>query len=310
MSSVEERLARVERRLRRQRIIGLVKTLFYVVVFVGVALYLYGLYAASGEWRVEPASAPYVGLRSPRVLEVGGEVNIYNPDGPVMAKLVYYRVYVEDEYVGDGLVPYLDLPSGWSTHRFSVTVDVARLGCGVAEALLSGDNVTVRVEGYAMVDVKTWGGLTWKTLTVPFNVVLGEARVPELDPATRSLLQFIVGLCEYPGNSTILPGFTVPSLPGGPQAGGGGGSVSVVLGYEPAGLGKRRVTVTLVNGLGEDLVVYRVTVNGAPAFEGSLRVPAGDSRTIETDSILPVGSPVRVTVYTSAGSYNATGVVH
>lgn len=305
--SVEERLSRIERSMRRQKILGALKTLFYIIVLAGVALYLYGLYVASGEWRVEPEGLPHLGFEGPRVLVVGGNVRVYNPDGPVTAKLVYYRIYVEDQLAGDGLVPYLDLPSGWSTHRLEVKVDLARVGCGLAEALLEGGNVTVRARGYAMVDVKTWGGLTWKTVTVPFDVVLGEAGVPSLDPASKTLLEFIVGLCRGPGNLTF-PGTSPAPWPSLPGPGGGDEAVRVYLDYEPAGVGLRRVIVVVENRGGEALLVYNITVNGVPAYEGTMRVPAGEAVRIATDAVLPPGSPVRAVVYTSRGEYAVNGI--
>ncbi len=324
MASLEERVEKIERRLARGRVLSLVKNIFYVVVIVGVVLWLYGLYVTSGEWRIEAEGAPYVGLKSPRVLHVGVPLKIYNPDGDVMAKMVYYRVYINGEYAGDGFIPYLDLPSGWSEHRVEVDIDLSKAGCGVAKALDSGENITITLQGYAMIDLKTFGGLTWKTITVPYNLTAAEVPPPSLDEETGAFIHLLLIACEKPGKIVDIidsMGVTPPTRPGqggliGGQdssgssgSAGSEGSISVQLIFEDAGLGKREVVVVISNGSPDPVAVYRVSVNGVEVYSGSLRLGPGESRSLDTGQVYPVGTPVRVAVETSAGLVVESGVV-
>ncbi|MCE4619610.1 MAG: hypothetical protein F7C33_01145 [Desulfurococcales archaeon] len=218
--SLEERVERLEKYVGRQRIYSAIRTTILVLILIGVAIYLYGLYETRGEWRVEASGTPRVGLESPRVLHVEVYVKIHNPTKPVVAKLVYYRVYLDGYYAGDGFIPYLKLPHGDSVHKITLSLDLSRASCGLAKALEKGGTLRVRVAGFAMVDLKTWGGFTWRTVTVPFNVTAGQVNTPQLDPATRAFLGLYTYVCDHPdlvygiisggGGQSGLPGFPKP----------------------------------------------------------------------------------------------------
>jgi len=299
-----------EKRVSLGSAVSWARTIATIIIIVGAVVYLYGLYVASKDWRVELAGVPEVGLAGYRSVSVEVPVRIYNPDGEVLAKLVYYRVYIEGEYAGDGFIPYLSLPSGWSEHVVRAEIDLARAGCGVSRALAEGGTISVRLEGYAMVDIKTIGGLTWKTVTVPFNVSAAEVEAPALDDKTRAFIRVFLLICDAPEQlSTVLGGLDgfdlgLPETSPSPEA----GPIVVELEYADAGLARKEVVVVVSNSGGEPVTVERVVVNGEAVEVGMVVEPGGEIR-VETGVVLPVGAPVSVVVETSAGVFEASGTV-
>jgi len=301
---LEERLSRVESMLRRQRLLGFARLAVTLILLAGVAVYLVGLYNSMGEWRVEAAEPPRVGVAAAGVVRFDLPVRVYNPDGDVLASLVYYRVYVNGFYVGDGFIPYLDLPSGWSEHVVSVEVDVSRLGCGVAKALGSGENLTVRVEGYANIELKAFGAIPWRTVTVPFNATLGEAETPKLDPATSTILGLYVYICENSDSLLQLLEGASGVLDTLPAPGGDDGAPLRVEVLEAAGgpLGYT-VRILVANEGQEPVTVTAVKVNGVNVVDEPFTLAPGESRVVEATTLAP---PAIVEVESSAGTVRAT----
>jgi len=314
LASLEERVARLEAAERRRRLLGLARLAFYAILLAGLVVYLVGLYESSGEWRAELADTPRVGLRSPRVVGVEVPLRIYNPDGDVMAKLVYYRVYINGYYAGDGFMPYLHLPSGWSEHVVRLEVDLSRASCGLAQALASGGNATVRVEGYAMVDLKVFGRFTWKTVTLPFNLTATQVQLPQLDPATRGLLELYLYACNNSASilevlqaaaSLLSQGGLLPVSPIAPGGGGGGSPaapINVTAAVEPqtpGGLPPYVLVVNVTNTGSEPVVVYEIHAD-SHTLEVNETIQPGTTRTYHIDGLLT--PPEQVTVSTSSGT--------
>ncbi len=208
-AGLEERLERLEKWYRRSRILGTVKTVFYIILILGVAVYLYDINRAAGEWTVEvgrpeiyPAGITSVEMRIP--------LEIYNPSDKIMAKMIYYRIYVNDYYVGDGFQPYLDLPPGWSNHTLQFRVDLTRVGCGLASTLSEASNLTVELRGYAMVDLYIFGKVPWRTITVSFDKEVAGVETPSLGEAARAL-ELVNTMCRM-----------IEDMGTGGEAGGGG----------------------------------------------------------------------------------------
>ncbi len=174
------------------------KVIFYLVVIAGVALWAYGLYETRGEWSYRIAGAPEASYTPPYTLHVAVPLQVYDPAGPVTAKLVYYEVYINGYPAGEGLIPYINLEKGWNNMTISVDIDLSRASCGLAHALASNENITIRVKGYAMVDIKTFGGLTFKTITVPFDKVAKNVAAPKLGSPASDLLKIYDAICSNP----------------------------------------------------------------------------------------------------------------
>lgn len=192
-------MARIERIIRRQRLFTYIRVAVYVILILGVAAYLAGLYTHADEWRAEVAGTPDVGVKSPTTITLAVPVNIYNPDGDVMIRNLYYRIYVNGEYVGDGFKPYLQLPHGNTTVDFKLEVNLLSLGCGTAKAFQQHEDITIRVEGLLQFDVKAFGVIPWKTVTVPFNTTAKKIQPPPIPQEATAPLQLRTLICENPG---------------------------------------------------------------------------------------------------------------
>ncbi len=308
VEGLERRVARVEAALRRQRLFTYLRLAVYALLIIGVIVYVVGLYSSMDEWRVEPAGPPRLGVQAPPVMIVEAPIRIYNPDGNVLARMVYYKVYINGYYAGDGFIPYLRLQHGWSEHTIRLEVDLSRAGCGLAKALSTGENLTVRVEGLAMVDLKAFGKIPWRTVTVPFNTTAYEVPPPSLDPATRSILQLTVYLCNNSQRIiTLLQSLQnatsyVPGLPGIPGGGGGGNTstapVNVTATWQLAPPGFN-LTITISNPGPEPVTIEQVKVNGATIYQGPATLGPGESMSVTAR--VPV-LPALVEVETDRGT--------
>ncbi|MCE4617471.1 MAG: LEA type 2 family protein [Desulfurococcales archaeon] len=158
-------------------------------------------------------------MESPTVITIDVPVNIYNPDGKVSVRNLYYRIYINGEYVGDGFKPYLDLPSGNTTTVFNLKIDLLSLGCGVSDALLNQENITIRVEGYLQFDIKAFGIIPWKTIAIPFNTTAKQYKTPEIPQQALAPLHLKTLICEHPDTITQI----LQTLQTGNAAPGGGG---------------------------------------------------------------------------------------
>lgn len=191
---LEKRVEVLEQWRRRSRMLGTAKTLFYIIVILGVVIYLYDVNRAAEELMIDfgrpeiyPAGFTSVEIRVP--------LEIYNPSDKIMAKMIYYRVYVNDYYVGDGFQPYLDLPSGWSNHTLQFKIDLTKAGCSLASALSEGGNLTVGLSGYAMVDLYIFGKIPWRTITVAFEENIQGIETPDLGAVSRAL-ELVNAICN------------------------------------------------------------------------------------------------------------------
>jgi len=294
-----------EKRLDIGRLVSWARIIFTLVIVVGAILYLYGLYVSSKDWRVEAGGVPEVGMAGYRTIRVSVPVDVYNPDGEVMAKLVYYRIIINGELAGDGLIPYLHLPSGWSTHTVTAEIDLARTGCGIAKALAEGDNITVRIEGYAMIDIKTIGGITWRTITVPYNITAGEVQAPVLDEKTRTFLQLLLLICDAPEQLADIAG--LPQLPTLPALPTQQGALNVELTYRQATLTTLEVIVNLENTGNTPVTVTRIIVNNQPVSV-DITLQPGEKATVPTGVNVPPGTTVTVRVESSLGETTVVGV--
>lgn len=76
---IEKRVAEIESRLRRMQRTSLIKNIIYVIIVIGVALYVYKLYTTSHGWRAELVDVPRIGLASPTQLRISFLVKNLQP---------------------------------------------------------------------------------------------------------------------------------------------------------------------------------------------------------------------------------------
>ena len=314
--SIEERLGKLEKRFSRQRRFSYIKTLVYMVIIAGVALYGYRLYASMDDWKVEPYGAPRAWFKTPRVLSVDMYLRIHNPDGEVSAKLVYYRVYIQGEYAGDGLIPYLKIPSGTSVQKVPVELDLSRVGCGVARALVGEENLTLRVTGYAMVDLKTWGGLTWKTITLPFNFTIANLEMPDMSDTTKGFLILYSYVCTHPNDIIgIINGIATEnrfplmniSLPGQSQgqsqSSDMGKSLNITVESKRVGLLSYELTIILANTGDETITIQRILLDSIELYKGPTKLGPSESITLTTKINQIYKGTHNLVVQTDKGKY-------
>ncbi len=307
--SVEDRIIRLERMISRSRRISLIKDIIYLIILIGIVLYGYSLYKSVGEISIEASGAPKVWFKAPTVLLIDQEVVVHNPGVEASAKLVYYRVYIEGEYVGDGFIPYLVIPTGDSRHKLHLEVDLSRLSCGLAKAIESGRNITVSIAGYMMVDLKTWGGITWKTITLPFNTTPAVVSLPELPGEARAFLKLYTYVCTHSEDLINILDLLKPKigLQGAtPEPVTGNVNLTVLVDAYKTGLASYEVDVVVKNTGGSPVTVYEVSVDGRRIYysgEGTILVPGESMRVSGEVTLIPLTDKLHVTVKTDKGPY-------
>jgi len=181
---------------RFSRVLSKVKYLIYIVIVFGLIVYLYSVSSSISRWVIEPSSIPEIMPQGVSGIKIDMIFRVYNPGERVTAKLVYYRIYIDGNYVGDGFIPYLNLDHGWSEHRVIAYIDLTRVGCGTTEAILRGGGVNISIAGYAMVDIYLFGKIPWRSVTIPFNKTLANINVPRLDENSISVIKFYDLICR------------------------------------------------------------------------------------------------------------------
>jgi hypothetical protein len=193
---------------RAGKVLAALRALFYIAVIVGVALFVADLYSSRAGWSVALAEPPRVSPEGAS-LRIQAYLDIYNPShSTVRAKLVWYMVYLGDEPVGQGLIPYLDLKPGHNRVPVFVTVDLLHLPCAVVGSLAKERSVAVSVRGYATVTLMLFGRIGYRDVTVPFNTTVYRVEVP-LDPVSEKALSFAGLLCQAARGAATLP-FRLP----------------------------------------------------------------------------------------------------
>jgi LEA14-like dessication related protein len=165
--SLSEEIERIKRWIRTRRKISALKYAVYFLIIVGVVLYAVGAYNVLlnieiGMWR--PPAANRVGLLE---YEFTIHLLINNPTPNTLeAKQIYYRLYLQDQFVGDGFKPYLIIRRGSNFETLSVRVNLWNFPSIVYDALSTG-SVRVRVETIATVPLRAFGIIPWQEVTLP-----------------------------------------------------------------------------------------------------------------------------------------------
>jgi hypothetical protein len=301
LASLEERVARLERAYKRSRIITALKVLLYLFLITGVLLYFAGLYQSRGEWKAEVSRAPSGSYEPPYTLNINIPLSIYDPDGTVTAKLIYYKLYIEGYPAGDGLIPYLKLKHGWNNITISAKIDLSRTTCGLAKALHEKNNVTIRVAGYAMIDLRVLGRFTWKTVTVPFNFTAREVSVPEIGEPAATFLGVYSYYCDHPGILAELPGLLnlsgLSNLTGDQLPGASGSNntldLNIYYTYKLEGAGYN-LTLIIENNMNDTINIYNIEINGENVMNQTLMLKPGDRVTLHA-KVYSIVSLLRIT---------------
>ncbi len=180
------------------KVITALKVIFYVIVIIGIVVYALDLYTSRGRWSASLQRPPEVSVQPPSTLNVLVDLNVYNPShGKVVVRDLWYNIYINNYFVGEGFKPYVVLFPGNNTLRLSTSIDLSRFPCPLAETFYNGENMTISVSGYAIANVMLFGKLSFRSVMVPFNVTAKEIKVPKLPEVTRSLLYVYIYYCQH-----------------------------------------------------------------------------------------------------------------
>ncbi len=174
------------------------RIIIYLVILVGIACWIYDLYTMRSEWRASLVDMPRIEYSLPTYATIHLDVDVYNPShSKVRARFVWYSIYVENQFVGEGFEPYIELRPGHNVLHLDAKIDLSRLPCPVLEALYEGRNVTVSIRGYAVIDLMLFGVVSYKQLLVPFNKTVEELEPPTIPEHVKDALKLYVYLCEH-----------------------------------------------------------------------------------------------------------------
>jgi len=180
---------------RARRALRVLKALLYATIVAGIVFFAVDLYTTQSGWRVELAGPPRVTPLG-AVVEIEAPLSIYNPShSRVVAKLLWYSVYLGGEPVGQGLIPYLVLNPGPNRVSVDLKLDIVHMPCAAVENLANRGEIDISVKGYAMVTVMLFGRLGYRDIVVPFNTTAYRVKVP-LPPASRAALRIAAAMCS------------------------------------------------------------------------------------------------------------------
>ncbi len=192
-----------------------VKVIFYIIVIFGIFSFGYGLYSTRGNWSVELAGIPTIEYLSPSEAAVRISLDIYNPSGnEIRASNLWFSVYVDGNYIGEGFVPYVILKPGHNIVNVSVSFNLLDIPCSLAEAIKSDSSVNITVKGYVMFQILLYGKINYRQLIVPFSYTVEKVELPDLPPGASNIITLVNMVCKYPDRVlSFLDLLGLPSFP-------------------------------------------------------------------------------------------------
>ncbi len=185
--------------MNKGKIFNIIKIIFYIIIILGIVVYGLDLYTTRGEWRAALNEPPTISIASTSEIEVQANLTIYNPShSRVQAKLVWYNIYLDNVYVGDGLIPYLTLNPGNNTVVLKTRINILNLPCATIKALSQDKPINITIKGYLIASIQLYGKIGYKDVTVPFNTTVYTVEPPRIPQATQELLKLSYTICTSP----------------------------------------------------------------------------------------------------------------
>ena len=174
------------------------KVAFYLVIILGLVVFAVDLYVSRASWSFSLKEAPKVSVEPPGTLILEMDLNVHNPShSKVFLRNLWFVIYVNGYFVGEGFKPYVVLNPGNNTVVIKTNIDLTRLPCPVAEALYNQEALSVNISGYVVADLMVFGKYSFRSVTVPFNINVENLEPPRLPSASRSLLNVYVYYCTH-----------------------------------------------------------------------------------------------------------------
>lgn len=151
---------------------GKIKLAITIIIIAGVAIHLVLVYNAANS--IEITDKRIISLYPQSVLldeyEVKFSLSIKNPKGTsIEVDYISYRVYIEDEFLGEGEKPHFSIDPGITNHTLLFSFTIYDLSSSTQRVLLSGAaNVTIK--GEVMIPAKFLGLFTWRHITIPYTL--------------------------------------------------------------------------------------------------------------------------------------------
>jgi LEA14-like dessication related protein len=164
--SFQEEIARIKRWIKRRRILSALKYTFYFFILIGVVLYAVGAYNLLNSVQISLERPPTANRVGSLEYEFTIHLLINNPTSTQFtAKNIYYKLYLQDQFVGDGFKPYLTIKPGLNSESVSIRINLWNFPSIISDALSTG-SVRVRVEGTATVPLLAFGIIPWQEVTL------------------------------------------------------------------------------------------------------------------------------------------------
>ena len=140
------------------------------LIVIGIIVYLGLLYQTS-----QSISADVKSIDSIRWIEFPDKIRIIftlevNNTGVVDVTIekLYYRVYIENEYLGDGIKENILIMRGRNLIEVSFDTSVKHLSTGLIRILMQGGRFNVKIDGYIVIPIKSFGIIRLWSAEVPF----------------------------------------------------------------------------------------------------------------------------------------------
>jgi len=152
--------------------LGKIKFAVTIIIIVGVAVHLALVYNAAKS--IEITDEKIVGIypKYPSVdeYEVKFMLTLNNPKHTsIEIDYISYKIYVENEYLGEGEKPHFSLEYGSNNQTFLFSFSIFNLTTPTRHLLMNGAaNMTIK--GDVIIPAKFLGLFTWRYVKVPYTI--------------------------------------------------------------------------------------------------------------------------------------------
>ncbi|MCD6171206.1 MAG: hypothetical protein J7J36_02145 [Thermoplasmata archaeon] len=156
-----------------KKIFKKIKIYSTIVLIIGVAIYLAFVYNAAKSIKIVDKRIGGVNLKNPLMpdeYEVKFIIVLKNPKNTeIEVDYISYKVYIEDEYLGEGEKPHFFIEHGIKNYTFVFSFSIYNLTSSAKELLINGEaNMTIK--GEIMIPLKFLSLFTWKYIKIPYTI--------------------------------------------------------------------------------------------------------------------------------------------
>ncbi|KAA0013360.1 MAG: LEA type 2 family protein [Thermoplasmata archaeon] len=149
-----------------------IKTMITIVIIVGVAIHLFMVYDAAKSIKIvdKKIIGVYPNYLEPDEYDIKFMLSLKNPKKTTIEiDYIKYKVYVEDEFLGEGEKPRFFIQHGTENYTFLFTFNIMDLVTPVKNILMKGE-VNITVKGDTIIPAKFLGLFTWKYIDLPYEI--------------------------------------------------------------------------------------------------------------------------------------------